>query len=265
MCPAIELLTLSVMNSESINALYVCHLSTKEPDFKMSLGPVPVTEMSVSPVSLNESVFELSILSVTAMETLNELSVCSVNSVIAKDTPSEQSFYAVPVHELNTESVALSVTTQKPAFQSLNPPVMSPETINASHVFRVGSVNAIETIYELSSCSVSVNEPGFELSASNPVYELSFRPVSVSRPIDDFVVFYASSLGAMDALSVSCVSVFTRSQSLPWSSGPSAPPRWSSTPVWWSSAPPRWSSTQVWWSSAPSAPPWWAPVQSAPP
>ncbi len=72
-------------------------------------------------------------------------------------------------------------------------------------------------------------------------------------------------LGAMDALSVSCVSVFTRSQSLPWSSGPSAPPRWSSTPVWWSSAPPRCSSTQVWWSSAPSAPPWWAPVPYAPP
>ncbi len=67
---------------------------------------------------------------------------------------------------------------------------MSPETINASHVFRVGSVNAIETIYELSSCSVSVNEHGFELSASNPVYELSFRPVSVSRPIFFFFFFF---------------------------------------------------------------------------
>ncbi len=338
--PAVELLTLSVMNSETINALYVCPISTKEPDFELSaspgsvtemsvspvslnesvfelsvlpvsvnelsasvyvyapdfelsvspvpakafdyelsVGPVPVTEMSVSPVSLNESVFELSILPVTAMETLNELSVCSVNSVIAKDTPSEQSVYAVPVHELNidlavcpttlkdanTESVALSVTTQKPAFQPLNLPVMSPETINASHVFRVGSVNAIETIYELSSCSVSVNEPGFELSASNPVYELSFRPVSVSRPIDDFVVFSASSLGAMDALSVSYVSVFPRSQSLPWSSGLSAPPRlssapvwWSSTPVWWSSAPSWWPSAQVWWSSAPFVSVWWS-------
>ncbi len=59
------------MNSETINALYVCHLSTKESDFELSVGPVPVTEMSVSPVSLNESVFKLSILSVTAMETLN--------------------------------------------------------------------------------------------------------------------------------------------------------------------------------------------------
>ncbi len=156
------------------------------------------------------------------------------------------------------------VTAQGPAVELLTLSVMNSKTINALYV-----------------CPILIKEPDFELSASNPVYELSFRPVSVSRPTDDFVVFYASSLGAMDALSVSCVSVFPRSQSMPWSSGPSALPRWSSAPsvsVWWSSALPWRSSAlsplhwwtpvlsaQPWRSSAPSAPPWWAPVPSAPP
>ncbi len=125
--------------------LSVSPVPAKAFDYELSVGPVPVTEMSVSPVSLNVSVFKLSILPVTAMETLNELSVCLVNSVIAKDTPSEQSVYAVPVpefnidlsvcpttfQEANTESVALSVITPKPAFEPLDPPVMSPETVNA--------------------------------------------------------------------------------------------------------------------------------------
>ncbi len=64
-------------------------------------------------------------------------------------------------------------------------------------------------------------------------------------------------------LSASCVSVSSRSQSLPWVPAPpwrapapvsSAPPRWA--PV--SSAPPRWAPVS-------SAPPRWAPVSSAPP
>ncbi len=39
---------------------------------------------------------------------------------------------------------------------------------------------------------------------------------------------------------------------------PSAPPRWSSAPAWWSfalSTPPWWSSVLLWW---PSALPWWS-------
>ncbi len=71
----------------------------------------------------------------------------------------------------------------------------------------------------------------------------------------------ASVLEIIGALSVSCVSVSSRSQSLPWVS---ALPWWapvSSAPPWWapvSSAPP-------WWAPVSSAPPWWAPVSSAPP
>ncbi len=48
--------------------------------------------------------------------------------------------------------------------------------------------------------------------------------------------------------------MFPRSQSLPWSSGPSVPP-WRSSAL---SVPP-------WRSSALSPPPWWAPVTPAPP
>ncbi len=72
----------------------------------------------------------------------------------------------------------------------------------------------------------------------------------------------ASVLETICALSASCVSVSSRSQSLPGVS--SAPPWWapvSSAPPWWapvSSAPP-------WWAPVSSAPPWWAPVSSAPP
>ncbi len=91
----------------------------------------------------------------------------------------------------------------------------------------------------------------------------------------------ASVLEIIGALSVSCVSVSSRSQSLPWVSAPpwrvpvsSAPPWWapvSSAPPWWapvSSAPPWWapvSSAPPWWAPVSSAPPWWAPVSSAPP
>ncbi len=67
--------------------------------------------------------------------------------------------------------------------------------------------------------------PDFELSVSpvpaNAVdVGLSVSPVSVNEPdydmsaletIEELFVFSASSLGAMDALSVSCVSVFPRS------------------------------------------------------
>ncbi len=85
-------------------------------------------------------------------------------------------------------------------------------------------------------------------------------------------MFPAPVLESVHAFSVSCVSVFPRSQSLPGVAVLSAPPwwssaqvRWSSAPVWWSSAPPWWSSAQVRWSSAPvwwsSAPQWWSSAQ----
>ncbi len=72
----------------------------------------------------------------------------------------------------------------------------------------------------------------------------------------------ASVLETICALSASCVSVSSRSQSLPGVS--STPPWWaslSSAPPWWASV----SSAPPWWASVSSAPPWWASVSSAPP
>ncbi len=220
-----------------------------------------VTERSTSPVSVNAPSFDLSAGPLPSSVFNSELSVCPV--------PVHEYNIECPttLKEANTELVALSVTTQKPAIEPLNLPVMSPETINAFHVCHVNSVTAIETIYELSSRPVSAHEPD---------YELSFCPVSVSEPIDEFV-FPATVPETVNALPVLSVSALPRSRSLPWfpaqsaslcwSSVPSAPPWWSSAqvwwssaPVWWSSAPPWWSSAQVWWSSAP---PWWAPVPSS--
>ncbi len=155
--------------------------------------------------------------------------------------------------------------------------------------FHVNPVNAIETIQELSACSVfqnvSVEPSTLPAPVSKPVCELFVCPVSVSEPFDDCFVFPAmvpKTVNAPPVLSVSAlpvlsVSALPRSRSLPWfpaqsaflcwSSVRSAPLRWPSAQVWWPSAPPWGSSAQVRWSSAlpwrTSAPPWWAPVRSA--
>ncbi len=83
-----------------------------------------------------------------------------VSAAVSSEVTPRDNFpeLSVLAKEANTEFVASSVTTQKPAFEPLNLPVMSPETINASYVCRVNSITAIETIYELSFCPVSVNE-----------------------------------------------------------------------------------------------------------
>ncbi len=149
--------------------------------------------------------------------------------------------------------------------------------------FHVNPVNAIETIQELSACSVfqnvSVEPSTLPAPVSKPVCELFVCPVSVSEPFDDCFVFPAMVPKTVNAPPVLSVSALPRSRSLPWfpaqsaflcwSSVRSAPLRWPSAQVWWPSAPPWGSSAQVRWSSAlpwrTSAPPWWAPVPSAPP
>ncbi len=89
-----------------------------------------------------------------------------------------------------------------------------------------------EPVYVLSACPVSVSEPVYELparpvSVSEPAYELSACPVSVSEPIDELFVFPASVLETVYARSVSFVSVFPRSQSLPWVYAPPMSQIWS--------------------------------------
>ncbi len=67
-----ELLTLPVMNSETINAPHVCPVSTYESEFACSVVTNTLDlEVSVCPVLTRESVFELSVLpvSVTKLST----------------------------------------------------------------------------------------------------------------------------------------------------------------------------------------------------
>ncbi len=223
-----ELLTLPVMKSETINALYVCPVLTKEPDFELSASPGSVTEMSVSPVSINESVFELSVLPASVNElsapvAINapsfdlspgplppsvfnpELSVCPVPVL---ESNIERFVCPTTLNEINTELATLSVTAQRLAFAPLIPPVLSQETINSPHDSHVNSVTAIEPIYEL-SC-----------------------PVSVSEPFVNCFVFPAMAPETVNALSVLSVSTLPKSLSMPGSSALSAPVWWSSVSLW---------------------------------
>ncbi len=213
-----------------------------------------------------------------AFESDVELSVCfkstpasncklSTQSAFAKVPNAERFVCPTTLNEINTELSALSITVQRPAFAPLTPAVFSQETINASHVFHVNSVTAIETIHELAACSVpprvSVEPSALPVLVCDPVYELSFCPVSVSKPLDDCFVFPATVPVIMNALPVLSVSTLPRSRSMQWSS---VSLWWSSIPLWWSSALPWWSSASsakvwwssasLWWSSAPPALPW---------
>ncbi len=132
-------------------------------------------------------------------------------------------------------------------------PITAMESFNEPSVY---PVIAKESISEQSVCPTTLKETNTKFVALSVTTQ---RPTC--EPIDDLLVF-----SAMDALSVSYVSVFPRSQSLPWSSGLSAPLRWSSAlpwwlpaPVWWFSAPPWRSAVSLWWSS----PPWWSSASSA--
>ncbi len=194
--------------------LSVCPISHKESNVEPPVCPAPNKKPVICPISL-----------VVSPETVNALHVYPVNPVNDNITTLDR---------INMELSTLTVIAQKPAFAPLSQPVLSPETIYASHDFHVNSVFAIETVHELAICSfppsvsvepsalsVPVNEPDYELavcpvSVSNPVYELSFCPVSVTKPIDDFFVFPATVPGTMNALPVLSVSFLPGSQSLPW-------------------------------------------------
>ncbi len=93
---------------------------------------------------------------------------------------------------------------------------------------------------ELPVCPVSFYTSNLEPSVlpvpvSESNYELSAQSIMAKETVNELFTFPASVLGAVNTLSVLSVSVFPRSQSLPWSPDQSGPP---------------------WWSSALSAPPW---------
>ncbi|KAF4099843.1 hypothetical protein G5714_019969 [Onychostoma macrolepis] len=116
--------------------------------------------------------------------------------------------------------------------------------------------------------------------SANPIptnalsYGLFACSVVTRKNIDRLPMFPTSVLGSVHAPSLSCVSVFPRSQSLLWvpdPSGCSPDPSWRSiAQVWWSSAPPWRSSAPPWRSSALprrssalSTPPWRSSALSA--
>ncbi len=73
-----------------------------------------------------------------------------------------------------------------------------------------------ESDFELSPCSVPVNESDFELpvcvvTVNVSDFEMSAHSVVTGESIDGLLVFPASVLETVYALSVSCVSVYPRS------------------------------------------------------
>ncbi len=311
------------------NVLSTCHVVVKKTvtEHYLSPGVTTVEPPEVSGVPSCESLF----CPVTAMEAVNESSSCPVTTMEAvceslscPVTATEAAFEHMPCSEPANVSDSKLPVPVKEYTPELS--VMDSETRNALYVCPVNPVITIETIHELSSspvpkkrpvtcpiCTVVSSESNIELPVLNPetintlhvcpvtpviskelTYELSSRPVSVSKPVDECFVFPATvpeTMNALPVLSVSAlpvlsVSVLPRSRSPPWFPGQSASLCWSSvlsTPPWWSSIQVWWSSAPVWWSSAPpwgssvrvrwssalpwrtSAPPWWAPVPSAPP
>ncbi len=175
----------------------------------MSFLPVSVTELS-TPASVNALDCELSARPTPTNAFNYELSVCPVT---VEGHNYRQSVYPASITEL-----------------SVNPiPVNAPNC-----ELSVGLNYALKLDSELFVFPVSTNKPECELSACESVYKLPARSIVTRETMDELFMFPALALGPKDALSVSCVSVFPRSQSLPWSTVPSA---------------------LVWWSSAPSAPP----------
>ncbi len=126
----------------------------------------------------------------------------------------------------------------------------------ATYELSVLSVTAKDTVRKLHDCPVT----------SELAYDLSACLVVTRGKIDGLLVFPASVLETVYALSVSCVSVFPRLQSLLWVPDQPVPSWCSSVPSWCSSVPSWCSSVPSWCSPVPSwcssVPSWCSPVLS---
>ncbi len=227
-----ELSSCPVTATEAAYELLSCSELAKEAisEFSSCAEPAMVSgfELSVLPVSVKESEFELFVGPDLIIVSDVEPYVCPISIYEFVFCPTSPVTTPETFPELPVGSSSL-VTAQKPAFELLTLHVMNSETINALYVCPVTPVIAKETINELSTYPVSVKKSNFEpnvcpVSTNEPDYELFARSV-VIREITDKLVFPALALGAINTLSVSCVSV---------SLDPSAPPV-PSAPPWWSS------------------------------
>ncbi len=156
---------------------------------------------------------------------------------------------------------------------------VNPVSVNASICkLSVGLYSAVKFDSELSVCPVSISELTSKLSVLSVVTRENIKGL----------VFPAPVLETVYALSVWCVLVSPRLQSLLWVPDRTVPSCCSPDPLWCSpdlpwrspalsalswkypalSAPHWWApalSPSPWRSSALSAPHWWAPALSAPP
>ncbi len=229
---------LSVMDSETRNALYVCPVNpvtTIETIHELSFSPVPKKRPVTCPISTvvsSESNIELPVLS---PETINTLHVCPVTPVISKELTYELSSRPVSVSEPVDECFVFPATVH--------------ETMNALPVLFVSAL----PVLSVSVLPRSRSPPWFPGQSAF----LCWSSVLSTPPWWSSIQVWWSSAPVW------------RSSAPPWSSTQvwrsSAPPWGSSVRVRWSSALPWRTSAPPWWAPVPSAPPWWAPVPSAPP
>ncbi len=273
-----------VSNSESfVLPVSVCEC------FHVNISCNP--ELTVCPVPVHESNIELPVLH---QETINAPHVCPVNPVTATETIYELPAFLVSVKKPDSEpsvsSDSVSRSDVKPFVSPISangseyePSVylafipelsVNPVSVNASICeLSVGLYSAVKSDSELSAYPVSTSESVGELvacpvSISELTYELSV-PSVVSRENIDGLVFPAPVLKTVYALSVLCVSVSPRLQSLLWVPDQTVPSWCSPVPSWcspvpqWCSPDPSWCSPVPPWCSP--DPSWCSPALSAPP
>ncbi len=206
-----ELLTLPVMNSETINAPRIYPVSpviAKETISEQSVCPRPVNDLlSVRPVSTYESEFacsvvtntpdlELSVCPILTRESVFELSVLPV-SVTKLSTPAsvnaldcEISSSPTPINAFNHELSVFPVTVEGPNYgQSIHPASITelsvnPVPVNAPNCeLSVGLNSALKLDSELYVFPVPTNKPKCELSACDPDFELFACSVSISESV----------------------------------------------------------------------------------
>ncbi len=139
--------------------------------------------MSTSPASVETTNLELSAYPLSAHESNCGL---STQSALVNIPNIELSVCPATHKGTNPELAVLFITAPKLSFEPVNLPVINPETINALHVYPVNPVTAIETIHDLSACSVLPNVydnvPVCPVSTHDSMCELSTQPVFANDP-----------------------------------------------------------------------------------
>ncbi len=224
-CPVVateatyELLPCGEPAEEAISDLSSCAESAMVADFELSIRLVSSNvsgfEPFVLPVCIKESKLELSIcLNAVVESEFAQLLFASVSPDLSIVSDVEPCICPISIYEsvffptspvttpdtLSDLPVGSSslVTAQGPAIELLTLPVTNSETINALYV-----------------CPVSTNDPDYKTVCPLSCHQGKYwwHPM-----------FPALVLETIDALSVSCVSVFPRLQSLLWAPALSAPP-----------------------------------------